>query len=166
MTTNLETLRAELAAAEAEAQAEQQRQAGVLREAQKEWSADLLRLHKQREQQLEDEGNASMDAAAQALRDGDLPAAYFNYVGWHASRSARQRLRSEAQSAVNRVPEHQGGTVPDLRIVDVNFTDWLNTQGEKIASSQGADRYEEILGADIPTNYEDAKAWLEANRGN
>jgi hypothetical protein len=147
-------------------QQDQQDQAATIQTAQKDWSKALLNVHKAKDQQLEEEGHASMAAAEKALQDGDLAGAYFNYIGWHASRWARIHLRADAQSSVNRVPEYTGPAIPDLRIIDVQFPEWLNEQGGKLATGNGADRYEEILGAGIPTSYEEATAWLEADRGN
>lgn len=167
MTTELsiDQLAAELERRRREQEAEQQRQADILREAQKEWSADLLKVHKAMSQQLEAEGNAAMAAAEAAISDGDLTTAYFNYTGWHASRSARYHLNSTAQSAANRV-DFKGYTIPDFRIVDSDFGTWLNQQVHRLADRDGAARFEELMGAEIPTSYEEAAAWLEANRGN
>lgn len=167
MTVELTTeqLAAELERRQQTEQQEQERQAAVLREAQQDWSRAVLDAHKQREAELEAEGNASMAAAEKAISEGDLTGAYFNYTGWHASRQARYYLRTAAQSAKNRVPDYSGGHVVDLRIVDSDFHGWLNNQVHKLAERDGAKRVEEILGADIPTNYEEAKAWLESNQG-
>lgn len=166
MTVELSTqeLAAELARRQQTEQQEQQRQADTIREAQQDWSRALLTAHKEREAELEAEGTASMAAAEKAISEGDLAGAYFNYTGWHAARMARYYLRTHAQSAVNRVPDYRGGNITDLRIVDSDFHGWLNNQVHKLAERDGAARFEEILGADIPTNYEGAKAWLDGNQ--
>lgn len=167
-TTELTTeeLAQELARRQEQEAQDQRQQADTIRTAQHEWSKKLLNVHKAKDEQLEEEGRASMAAAEKALQAGDLAGAYVGYIGWHASRWARIHLRFDAQSSVNRVPEYTGPNIPDLRIVDVQFPEWLNEQGGKLAAAKGADHYDEILGGGIPTNYEEAAAWLEAHRGN
>ncbi|MBX7445460.1 MULTISPECIES: hypothetical protein [unclassified Arthrobacter] len=163
---SIQELQAEIERRQREEVAEQQRRASVLQEAQIDWSRALLKSHKAREQELEEAGSAAMKAGEQAVRGGDLAAAFQGYTTWHASRMARYHLRSAAQSAINRVPDYRGSNIPDLRIVDVTFHEWLNEQCSKLATSNGADLYEQTVGAEIPTSYEEAAAWMEANRGN
>lgn len=167
MTIKLSTeeLAAELDRRQQDQEAEAAHQAETLREAQQEWSKALLRVFKAKESQLEEEGAASMKAAEESIREGDLAGAYFKYTGYHASRMARYNLRGAAQSSINRVPGYDGPNINDLRTIDSDFPDWLNNQVHRLAERDGSARFEEILGADIPTNYEDAKAWLESNRG-
>lgn len=166
MTIELSTeeLAAELVRRQQQEQQEQERQTAVIREAQQEWSRELLRAHKAREQQLEDEGTASMEAAEKAISDGDLTGAFLHYTGWHASRQARSYLRSSAQSAINRVPGYAGPNIMDLRMVDADFQSWLNQQIHRLAERDGSNRAEEIIGAELPTSYDEATAWLESNR--
>lgn len=167
MTIKLSTeeLAAELSRRQQQEQEEQQHQTDAIRQAQQDWSEAILKAHKAREDQLEEEGRTSMAAAEKAVQDGDLAAAFLGYTSWHSSRMARYYLRLAAQNAVNRVPNYNGPAIPDLRLIDVAFPEWLNEQCSKLSSRNGAERYEATLGAEIPTSIEEAEAWLKAKQG-
>jgi hypothetical protein len=143
---------------------DQQHQAATIEAAQEEWSRELLKTYKAREEELEEDGRASMEAGEKAAQAGDLAGAFIGYTGWHAARMGRYYLRLAAQSAVNRVPDYTGPHISDLRLVDVAFSEWLNDQAAKLSAHNGADKYEATLGAEIPTNYEEATAWLNAQQ--
>ncbi|WP_104062735.1 hypothetical protein [Arthrobacter sp. 4R501] len=167
MTIKLSTeeLAQELESRRQQEQAEGQRRADVVTAAQKEWSKEILRTYKETETKLEEDGAAAITAAEKAVSDGDLAGAFIGYTNWHASRWARYHLRSSAQASINRVPEYTGPTPPDLRIADVKFPEWLNSQCERLAQRNGINSYEDAIGPEIPTSYEDAAAWLEASHG-
>ncbi|MHA7298221.1 hypothetical protein [Pseudarthrobacter sp. MDT3-1] len=160
-----EELAQELESRRQQEQAEGQRRAGVVTAAQKEWSKEILRTYKETETKLEEDGAAAITAAEKAVTDGDFSGAFTGYTNWHASRWARYHLRSAAQNSINRVPEYTGATPPDLRIADVKFPEWLNSQCERLAQRNGITSYEDAIGPEIPTSYEDAAAWLETNHG-
>lgn len=167
MTIKLSTeeLAQELESRRQEEQTEGQRRADVVTAAQKEWSKEILRTYKETETKLEEDGTAAMVAAEKAVTDGDFAGAFTGYTNWHASRWARYHLRSAAQNSINRVPEYTGPTPPDLRIADVKFPEWLNTQCERMASRNGADMFEDAIGPEIPTDFAAATAWLDARNG-
>ncbi|WP_104061112.1 hypothetical protein [Arthrobacter sp. 4R501] len=160
-----EALAQELESRRQQEQTEGQRRADVVTAAQKEWSKEILRTYKETETKLEEDGAAAMVAAEKAVTDGDLSGAFTGYTNWHASRWARYHLRSSAQASINRVPEYTGPAIPDLRVADVKFPEWLSSQCERLASLNGAEMFEDAIGPEIPTNYEDAAAWLEASHG-
>lgn len=167
MTIKLSTeeLAQELESRRQQEQAEGQRRADVVTAAQKEWSKEILRTYKETETKLEEDGAAAMVAAEKAVTAGDFSGAFAGYTNWHASRWARYYLRSAAQNSISRVPGYTGPAIPDLRIADVKFPEWLNSQCERLSSRNGADMFEDAMGPEIPTSYEDAAAWLEMNHG-
>lgn len=160
-----EQLHQELTRRQEEGHQEQQRQAAVTQAAREAWAVHTIAKHEALEKQLEDDGAASMDAAIRAVQDGDLAAAFIGYTEWHASRWARNHLRNATQSAINISPGTTARELPNLRIVDVSFNDWLNEQCATLASKNGVGKFEDAAGPGIPTNYEEATAWMEGNHG-
>lgn len=164
MTTDLSTeeLTAELARREQAQVAEQERQARVLAEAQQAWAKDAISRHIELDQQLEEEGKKHAAAATTAAKAMDLSAAFESYSLYLATRHARARLRSHAQGAAN-ISEYTGRILPDLSWIQPTFAEFLDQNspvselGEKIAGSHTTE---------LPTSYEEAAAWLEANHGN
>lgn len=165
MTIDLTTaeLAQELTRRQDAAQQEQQRQAATLQAAREAWAAHTIANHEAIEKQLEDDGAASMAAAVQAVKDGDLPGAFIGYTNWHASRYARTHLRDATNSAYNIIGSNR--TLTSLRLVDVSFNKWLNDQCSAAASKNGVDIFEAVNGPNQPTSYDEAVAWNEATNG-
>lgn len=157
-----EELAAELTRREQDQAAEQERQAAVLAEAQQAWATDVIGRHIDLDQQLEAEGKQHYEAAVDAAKAMDLSKAFESYSTYLATRHARARLRSNAHGAAN-LSGYAGRILPDLSWVQPTFAEFLDQNspvselGEEIAWTHTKEQ---------PTSYEEATAWLEANRGN
>lgn len=157
-TTNLtaEQLRAELARIEEAQNAELSRQADVLKARQNEYDEHVLATWRQQEQEAKDAGAEARKAAAQALYEGDLNAAFRLYSTWHFTRTTRDRIHSLATNAANRL----GTTIEgahDLRYVEFDFINFMQSEGGKASERHGNEEFEKIYG-ESPATYADVAA--------
>lgn len=139
---------AEAAAAEARAEIERrntERQAR-LDDAQKRWRLDLIRRHRDLDQQLEAEGRNHYDEMIAAVDVADLAGAYAGWINWTSTRRARQVVRDAARNAEH-VESTGVTTLPDLRDYEnQSFAAILTAASERAANRIGNDRGDDIVG--------------------
>jgi hypothetical protein len=157
--TTIETLRNQLAKAEA-AQADAAReQHETINRAQHAWAERTHANAKAIEDRLEADGQTHYQAATEAARDGDLTTAYKEFIAWHSTRAARYRVRVQAQGAAARLglPAHNNA---NLSALDVDFQGFLAQAVEHARAAAGEAAEEELIGY-IPTDYDTATDYLK-----
>jgi hypothetical protein len=148
-----EQLQQELGRRQQAKQAEADRRAQALADAQTAWHERIAAGAVKTEKGLEAKGQTAYEKAVKAIKAGNLDGAFKEYCNYQATRTARAMFRSAANSSYTRI----GSTEPkfsDLSYAQVPFTEFLEHEREKAVSISGEDMLYALIG-EIPATYED-----------
>jgi len=152
MTTDVQTLTAQLAQAKATAEAAETELLRIAteketrrQERENAWERDLVARHLDLDVQLEAQGGQDAEAFTQAITARDLPAAFAAWISQRSTREARRIIRNEAGNAEEH--QHTGHRLlPDLRHYDADLLIRLQDEAEKAATRLGAETAETLMG--------------------
>lgn len=162
--TNIDTLRAELAQAEAEAEAKRAAEAETIATARHHYNQRLIKTGKQYDEAAAQHARDAITRAETALTSGDLATAYLEWINYASTRPARYTVRAAVQAAARAENVH-AYTDADLRLdyPGDTFTDWLQTTAQKHSRQKGSDTAHDFLG-EPPATITDATEYLNHNR--
>lgn len=153
--TTTDQLAAELAARQAAAEADQVERQRRLEEAQERWDRDLVDRYDALDRSMVDGGDTHRAAVDEALRAGDLSAAYNAWVAERAARYGRMTLRNLYIGAASRTG--QGRVLPDMRPpMNDEFSRRVEETADRDANAFGYAAANELAG-ERPTHQGDTK---------